>query len=120
MMQEIPASCVMLNQKRITLTLQLHLVFAFVTGLLVLWSYIKEPSEPGSAAFFGFSYLRLALILVVVALLLGILVLLFGSFRNSRWAQAGENFLGRLAHQKGTFWISIVWIGTSYILLFLS
>ena len=110
----------MLNQERITLTLRLHLIFAFVVGLFVLWSYIKEPSEAGSAAFFGFSYLRLVLILVVVSLLLGILVLLFGSFRNSRWAHAGENFVGRLANQRGVFWISLVWIGTSYVLLFLS
>jgi hypothetical protein len=112
--------CAMLNEKRIVFGLQLNLVFAFLVGLLVLWSYIKEPSEPGSAAFFGFSYLRLVLILAVVALLLGILVLLFGSFRNSRWAHAGENFFRRLAHQKGIIWISTVWIVTSYILLFLS
>jgi hypothetical protein len=108
------------NEKRIVFVLQLNFVFAFVAGLFVLWSYIKEPSEPGSVAFFGFSYLRLVLILGFVALLLGILVLLFGLFRNSSWAHAGEHFFGRLAHQKGIIWISIVWIGTSYILLFLS
>ena len=110
----------MLDQKRKIFVLRLSFVLAFVGGLLVLGSYLREPSEPGSAIFFGFSSLRLILMLVVVFILLAILVLLFGSFRSFRQTQAVENFFVKLAHQKRIFWICLVWIAISYVLLFLS
>ncbi|HLO30147.1 MAG TPA: hypothetical protein VK249_13470 [Anaerolineales bacterium] len=110
----------MLNRKRTALVFQLNLALTFVEGLLVLWSFVKEPSEPGSSVFFGFSYLRLILILGVFSLLLAILVLLFGSFMNSRRAQASEKFLAALAHQKGIFWILTLWMVLLYTLLFSS
>jgi len=110
----------MLNQKRITLILRVNLALAFAEGLLVLWSFLEEPSESTSAVFFGFSYLRLVLILVVLSLLLTILVLLFGSFRNSWQAEAGEKFLVRLANQRWIFWIFTLWLAISYVLLFSS
>ncbi|MGZ9234388.1 MAG: hypothetical protein ACXW4E_02590 [Anaerolineales bacterium] len=78
---------------------------------------MKEPSEPGSAVLLGFSYLRLILILVVLFLLLGILILLFDLFKNSR--QARPLFV-RLSNQKGIFWIVLLWMAISYVLLFLS
>src|SRR5207249_4368718 len=90
----------MLDQKRITLIFRLNLALTLIEGLLVLWSFIKEPSEPGSAVFFGFSYWRLILIIVVLSLLLAILVLLFGLFKNSWQVEAGKKFLVRLANQK--------------------
>ncbi len=110
----------MLDQKRITFIFQLNLALTLAEGMLVLWSFIKKPSEPGSAVFFGFSYLRLVLILVVLSLLLTILILLFGSFRNSWQARASEKFLVRLANRKGIFWILTLWMAICYILLFLS
>jgi len=108
------------NQRRVNVALQLNLAFAFAGGLLVLWSYLREPSEPGSAAFLGFSYLRLTLLLSVLFLLLAIGLLLFGSFRNSRQAQAFQDFLIRLANQKGALWVLMLWLTLSYGLLFLS
>jgi hypothetical protein len=108
------------NQKRTILTLQLNLALAFAVGLRVLWSYLQEPSEPDSAVLFGFSYLRLALILVVLTLLAGIAILLFGSFRNSSLAQQLENLFVRLTDRERVFWIAIVWMVISYVLLFLS
>jgi hypothetical protein len=108
------------NQKRPILTLRLNLALAFAVGLLVLWSYLKEPSEAGSAVLFGFSYLRVALILVVLSLLVGILIFLFGSFRNSHLTQQIENLFVRLTSQDWAFWIAILWMVTSYVLLFLS
>jgi hypothetical protein len=108
------------NQKRTRFALRLNLAFAFVVGLLVLYSYLKEPSEPGSAVLLGFSYLRLALILVVLTILAGISILLFGSFRNSHLTQQIENLFVRLTNQKWAFGLAILWIVTSYVLLFLS
>jgi hypothetical protein len=107
------------NQKHITLILRLNLALAFAVGLLVLWAYLQEPSEPSSAVLFGFSYLRLTLLGVVFFLLMGILILLLGSLRN-RWNIQREELLKRLAYQKGIFWIALLWIASSYILLFLS
>lgn len=108
------------KQRRTILTLRLNLAFASAVGLLVLCSYLKEPSEPGSAVLFGFSYLRLALILVVLALLMGILILLLGSFRSTHLTQQIENLFARLSNQKWAFWIAIIWMAASYVLLFLS
>ncbi len=110
----------MLDQKRITLIFRLNLALILAEGLFVLWSFIKEPSEPSSAVFFGFSYLRLILVIVVLSLLLTILVFLFGSFRNSWRVRASEKFLVRLADQKEIFWIFILWMAVCYVLLFLS
>lgn len=108
------------NQDRPTFVLRLNLALAFAIGLLVLWSYLREPSEPGSAVLLGFSYFRLALILVVLVLLAGILILLFGSFGNSHLAQQIQNLFLRATHQKWAVWIAILWMAATYILLFLS
>lgn len=108
------------NQKHLTLILRWNLALAFAEGLLVLWSYIREPSEPGAAVLLGFSYSRLALILLVLVLLSAITILLFRSFRNSGQIQATDKFLARLANQKGVIWISILWLTIVYGLLFLS
>jgi hypothetical protein len=107
------------NQKRTTFFLQLNLAFTFAFGLLVFWSYIREPSEPDTAVIFGFSYLRLILILVVLSLLLTFLILLFGSFRNT-WRIRIDEFMVRLSHQKGILWICVLWMAAAYIFLFLS
>jgi len=109
----------MLNRKHITFFLQLNLALAFAGGFLVLWSFLKEPSEPGSAVFLGFSFLRLILMLVVFSLLLILLALLFGSLRNSWQPGAIESFFVKLSNQKWIFWILISWMAISYILLFL-
>jgi hypothetical protein len=108
------------NQDRPILILRLNLAFAFAVGLLVLWSYLKEPSEPGSAVLLGFSYFRLALILAVFALLAGILILIFRSFGNAAPAQQIQNLFVRATNQKWTVWIAILWMAATYILLFLS
>jgi len=108
------------NQKHITLILRLNLALAFAEGSLVLWSFLKEPSEPGSAVFFGFSYLRLVLILAILSFLLATLVLLFISFANSGRTGAIEKFFVRLSNQTGIFWIFALWLGISYVLLFSS
>lgn len=108
------------NEKRITLILRWNLALACAAGLFVLWSYLKEPSEPGSAVLFGFSYLRLILIGVVLFLLIGMLILLVGSFRNSPQAQKYQKRFEALIDQKTAFWIAILWMVASYVLLFLS
>lgn len=108
------------NQKHVHLILRGNLIFAFAEGLLVLWSYIREPSEPASAVFLGFSYSRLALILLVLLLCSGIAILLFRSFRDARWTQAVEKSLSRLTAQNVVLWISILWLALVYGLLFSS
>lgn len=110
----------MLTQNRVSLILRLNWAFAFAVGLLVLWAYVREPSEPGSAVFFGFSILRLVLLLFVLALLLAILVLLLTLLRSSPRAQASEKQFVMLANQRGILWISFLGIAIAYILLFLS
>src|SRR6266498_2577734 len=110
----------MLSQKHSKFIFPLNLALAFTEGLLVLWSFIREPSEPGSAVLFGFSYLRLILILIVLFLLITLFVLLISSFWNSAQVQASEKFLLRLAKQKGIFWILTLWMGIAYVLLFVS
>ncbi len=108
------------SQKRITFIFRLNLALALVEGLLVLWAFVKQPSEPGSAVFLGFSYLRLILILAVLCLLLVILALLSGTYRNSWQTQADKSLWVRLFNQKGTAWVFILWLAISYVLLFLS
>lgn len=110
----------MLNQKPIHPVLRWNLSFAFVEGLLVLGSYLKQPSEPGSAVFLGFSFLRLALILLVLLSLSAIGVLLWISFRNSRQAQQVETLFSRLIHYPGVFWAVALWMLVGYSLIFLS
>jgi hypothetical protein len=107
----------MLDQNRITHILRLHLLLALAGGLLVLWTYIKEPSESGSAILFGFSSQRLLLIIFVLILLLGILFLLFGSFRTSWQKDAVSKRLIGLANQKGIFWAPFLLMALSYVLL---
>jgi len=108
------------DQKHITSIFRLNLAFALAGGLLAFWSYISEPSEPDSAIFLGFSYSRLALIVLVLFLWFAIAILLFSSFRNSWRTQSIEKFLAGLENQKGVLWISSLWLAIVYGFLFLS
>jgi hypothetical protein len=110
----------MLKQTRTTLILRLNLILISGEGLLVLGAYLKQPSEPGSAIFLGFSYVRLALLLIIVLLLFAALAALLISFRNPAQASVSENFLIKLASKNGIGGLTIVGMAISYVVLFLS
>lgn len=107
------------QNRKITI-LRLNLVLALVEGLLVVWFFLKEPSESQSAVFLGFSALRLVLLLAVLIVCLAILSFLVNSFGGSWWNErVGKRMLSAM-DRTISVQVLLLWAGLMYVLLFLS
>ncbi|MEW6083543.1 MAG: hypothetical protein AB1607_03010 [Chloroflexota bacterium] len=100
--------------------LRLNLVLALAEGLIVIWFFLREPSESQSAVLLGFSVLRLILLLAVLGLLLVVLSLLVNSFRRSWWNRGVGQWTLNAMDRTLTWQVLLFWAGLMYLSLFLS
>ena len=95
-----------------------NLGLAFLEGLFVVWQYIHTPSESGAAMLFGFSFLRVAILLGLALLIIAIGYLLISSKGFVWWENRPGRFVLLVLNRPGMFWFLPAALALLYFLVF--